>query len=151
MPEVRDTLAPFAKDWDRLKPARQQRLIKKAQSASPAARDRFKRDVQRWQDLSPDDRKKLREARKRYQNLTPNERRKIRDRWERIPPKHRQADHADSKDLSKAEKRKIRERVRKMTPTERREYLKEIKQQRKNKVKAQIEDDMENGSESVPD
>jgi hypothetical protein len=148
-PEVRDTLAPFAKDWDRLKPARQHRLVKKAQSASPAARDRFKKDVQRWKELSPADRKKLREARKRYEKLTPNERRKLRDRWERIPPKHRRGNYVGSENLSKAEKREIRERVRKMTPEMRREYLKQINKRRQDKLKTQAEEDFIESSETM--
>ncbi len=129
--ETQDMLAPFAKNWHEFKPARQQRILARAQSSDPEQRARFKNLAERVKNLSKEDRKRLRKAKKHFDKMPPHERNKLRQRFENMSPAEHQKlknKYKKFKGMPAHKQKEIRDRVRNMSAEERRQYLDELKQ-----------------------
>ena len=122
--ETRETLAPMADRWDRLKPQQQHRLVRRAGDKG------FQERAERWNNLSPEERDKIQKARQRYKDMPPERREKLRKRWENMSEEERKAARNAGRKLghlSPEERREAQRAMREMTPRERREYLETLK------------------------
>lgn len=134
--ETQDILAPYEKHWYKLKPARQQRLINKAQHADPEVRERFKQHTERLKNLSLGDRKRLYKAKKQFDKMPHHKRQELRERFENMSPEEHKAlrnKYKKFEGMPAERQRVIREKVRNMTSEERRQYLDELKRSEKSR------------------
>ena len=81
--ETRETLAPMADRWNKLKPQQQHMLVRRANNSG------FKNRAERWQKLSPEERKRIVKARERFKDMPPAKRKELRKRWENMSEKER--------------------------------------------------------------
>jgi hypothetical protein len=81
--ETRETLAPMADRWQKLKPHQQHRLVRRASDSG------FKNRAERWQKLSPEERKRIVKARKRFKDMPVEKRKELRKRWENMNEQER--------------------------------------------------------------
>lgn len=81
--ETRETLAPMADRWHKLKPHQQHRLVRRASDSG------FKNRAERWQKLSPEERKRIVNARKRFKDMPVEKRKELRKRWENMSDQER--------------------------------------------------------------
>jgi hypothetical protein len=134
--ETRVILAPYEKHWYKLSPARQQRLINKAQHADPEVRERFKQHTERLKNLSPDDRKRLHKVKKQFDKMPHHKRQELRERFENMGPEEHKAfrnKYKKFKGISAERQREIREKVRNMTLEERHQYFDELMRSEKSR------------------
>ena len=81
--ETRETLAPMADRWHKLKPHQQHRLVRRASDSG------FKNRAERWKKLSPEERKRIVKARKRFKDMPVEKRKQLRKRWENMSEEER--------------------------------------------------------------
>jgi predicted Fe-S protein YdhL (DUF1289 family) len=102
--ETRETLAPMADRWKKLKPHQQHKLVRRASDEG------FKNRAERWQKLSPEERKRIVKARKRFKDMPPEKRKELRKRWENMSDKERREikdkarKHKERKDKAREDK-----------------------------------------------
>ncbi len=81
--DVRQTLAPMADRWDKLKPQHQHRLVRRASNKN------VKNKAERWEKLTPKERKRIKKARERFKDMPPEKRKELRERWENMSPEEK--------------------------------------------------------------
>ena len=81
--ETRETLAPVADRWHKIKPQQQHKLVRKAKEKT------FKNRAERWKKLSPQQRQRIVKARDRFKDMPPEERKELRKRWENMSDKEK--------------------------------------------------------------
>lgn len=129
--ETREVLKPFERHWDRITPAKQKRLLNKAQSPDPEERRKFKKHAEHFKNLGPQDRKRLHEAKRLFDNMPRHERKNLRHHFDSMSPeeKRRLGDSLRAMRPSPEKRAEIRTKVLKMSPEDRGLYLHEITQQ----------------------
>ena len=129
--ETREVLKPFERHWDRIIPAKQKRLLNKAQSPDPEERRKFKKHAEHFKNLGPQDRKRLHEAKRLFDKMPPHERKNLRHHFDTMDPqeKRRLGDSLRAMRPSPEKRAQIRSKVLKMSPEDRGMYLHEIMQQ----------------------
>jgi hypothetical protein len=111
--ETRETLAPMADRWDKLKPQQQHKLVRRANNSG------FKNRAQRWQKLSPEERKRIVKARERFKDMPAEKRKELRKRWENMSEKERREakdkarKHKERKDRADKDKQKDKKKAQK--------------------------------------
>ena len=124
--ETRETLAPMADRWDRLKPQQQHRLVRRAGDKG------FQERAERWNNLSPEEREKIHKARQKFRDMPPEKREKLRKRWENMSEEERSVAMKTGqkvRHLPPEQRREALKAMRDMSPAERREFLKKLKSQ----------------------
>jgi hypothetical protein len=128
--ELQDTLAPMEKDWHRLNPHMQHRIVKRAQNADTEERARLKKQAKRWRSLSPEQHRKLRKARQRFNQLPPHKRKELRHHWKSISADKRHSLMQYHQNLSPAEDKEVSNKVKEMSKKERQDFVDEVHRQR---------------------
>ena len=128
--ELRDTLSPLEKDWHRLNPHMQHRIVTRAQNADAEERVRLKKQATRWRNLSPEQHRKLRKARQRFNQLPPHKRKELRHHWKSISADKRHSLMQYHQNLSPAEDKEVSNKVKEMSKKERQDFVDEVHRQR---------------------
>ena len=128
--ELQDTLSPLKKDWHRLNPHMQHRIVKRAKNADAEERARLKKQATRWRNFSPEQHRKLRNARQRFDQLPPHKRRELRRHWESMNSEKRHSLMQYHHRLSPAEQKDMTNKVEEMTTKERQEFVDKVHRQR---------------------
>ncbi|MDG2116038.1 MAG: DUF3106 domain-containing protein [Porticoccaceae bacterium] len=128
--ELQDTLSPMKKDWHRLNPHMQHRIVKRAQNADTEERARLKKQAKRWRSLSPEQHRKLRKARQRFAQLPPHKRKELRHHWKSISAEKRHSLMQYHRRLSPAEDKEVSNKVKDMINKDRQDFVDEVHRQR---------------------
>ena len=124
--ELRDTLSPLEKDWHRLNPHMQHRIVTRAQNADAEERVRLKKQATRWRNLSPEQHRKLRKARRHFDQLPPHKRKELRHHWKTMSSEKRHSLMQYHHRLSPAEHNDIDNKAKGMTTKGRDDFIDKV-------------------------
>jgi hypothetical protein len=95
-PQQKDTLAPLAKDWDKMENIRKKKWLGIADRYPNMKQDeqqRMQDRMREWANLTPEQRSKVRSSYKDFNQLPPEQKQVVKQKWDaytNLPPEQRQ-------------------------------------------------------------
>lgn len=95
-PKHQETLAPLAKDWDKMENIRKKKWLGIADRYPSMKQDeqhRMQERMREWANLTPDQRAKVRSSYKDFNQLPPEQKQLVKQKWEaytNLPPEQQQ-------------------------------------------------------------
>lgn len=108
--------------WEQLTPAQREMIVavmRDRWNDNPRERGRMLRHAERWKAMTPDQRRQAHQGMHRWADMKPEDRQRMRALYD------------ESKRLSPQEREALRRKLQSMTPEERREWLRQKREQRK--------------------